>query len=1796
MLFAYLTTFYSYKGGVGRTLAMANVGAVLAQRGDGRVLLIDCDLEAPGLHRVPGLTPPKALQGGLLPWLAQLEPHTPEDPSHDALWQDALYAPRQDLALDVLVACHGDEAPRYYNQIDWPRWFAFRDPVTKVSPLLQALRRMLVLLQGRGYAHVLIDSRTGFSDLGGLMLFQLPHMAVVVSNYNEQNLGGLKPVLKAMLPYTDPEQAGKHGEMRGYFPPPAGTPADAHQLGILERWLVFSPVPGSHPELEPLREQRQARARVLLGSDYAQGGYTEIPSYAAFQLQESLAVLEAPDGELAKSYQYIALKIEANRGERLRALDADVARRSGVDTGVPTIRQGPSTTAKGRSFEQKVAELLRLLGYEVQGETRVEGKKVDLIATGGRLRKEHYVVECKDQKAAISNSQVIELWRSAETAKQKIPHAGGIFVTSGDYSPDARAIGEAKGLLLYTLAELEREIFNPEPYAHAWQQAYEGKREAQSYVTQQLFIDSGDKTARKQGAHRGAAPDATLPDLQLDDMDPAGLDLDVDTQDSAERIDLIPYALAWLGVGTHPGPLPNRFWLLLGNYGTGKSTFTRRLTFELLRRRRVGEVAPLPILINLKERAGAPNLDDLLQAFLREYRLDASLQQLRYGLEQGRAVLLLDSFDEMALAQYGRTLDQQLREFGRLLQDYPDARVLLTSRTHLFKSERDLDRQVRGSDSLAQPGSALAGTARELGATVQTLAPFTPAQIGAFIRLHAPQRAEAIERFIAQTHKLSELAPTAVLLEMIISGYDALRQRAAKDEIRAAELYQVFVDEWLGSRAHRHAELETEQRKQWLEVLARLLWDTPGQRLHYQHLYEQIQSRRALSAALDPARVDLELRTASFLTRNSAGDYGFSHRSFLEFFLARALLRALQATQGEAPEAAVQRLLPALPDTRLSPECLRFLRDLAALCGADARAVATFWRHVATVLRQLLQAPRPPAQSANALRIVRDCLPDPAEGIPEGAELAGADLSGESWALPLRGANLRGADLRSSRFFIGDEADSDLTGATLAEALVARTLFIRTQMSGVNASRIQGEGTVFRSANCQKAIFSEAKIRSADFSNANLEDADFSRTESSNSRFRDSKRAGANWDRSTLIGVPLSEWPEMPIPTSINQPRELIASAASSRNTAISRLSDRHLLVAQSTGNMEVWDTVYGQLTALLIGHRRPVNAICVFPSGKIASCSDEHTIRLWDKNGNCTAELHGHDGPVQTLCALTEDSFASGSDDASIRIWNTDGQSIGILKDKQGEESPRVFALCKLPSNHLASGYSDGTIRIWSPDRKLISTINGHQGSVHSLCSLANRLLASGSIDNTIRLWDNNGVCSAVLKEHQFSVRALCNLSNGNFASGSNDRTIRIWDAEGNQAAVLHGHKNGVRSICELKPDLLASCSLDGTTRIWDHSGHCKAELTKPKVVINRLCTLSDGLIASSSSDDIVRVWNQTSNNISVTKCNYSITSLCALPLGRLIVGSRDQSVRIMDHSGCCLSILQGHQDWVCAVAMLPNGDIASGSDDCTVRIWDSSGSCKFVLDAHQDWVRALCTLPQNTIISGSNDGKIRIWDSEGQCKAVLSDTGTEITSLCTLTPSLFASGSQNGTIAILKSNGHCGRIISAHEQRINTLCALPGDRLASGSTDQFVRLWEAATGQCTHLIHLAASIEALATQGHLLIAGLASGEILYFDIRPAALAASNTLRQVLSVRFHADEHILVYPDGAFWWPERSDGLLPELADHTWFRLLDRPLTDPDAAFPASAIAHERLPKPRTLKQILGPVPRRARTRVRRS
>jgi hypothetical protein len=112
---AYVATFYSFKGGVGRTTLLVNVAHALAAAGE-RVVIWDLDLEAPGVHLFPGLEPPERLwQSGLLEWLAD----TPACPDGEptAAWPseawlaalgDRVYRPRRDERGEILVVpAHG---------------------------------------------------------------------------------------------------------------------------------------------------------------------------------------------------------------------------------------------------------------------------------------------------------------------------------------------------------------------------------------------------------------------------------------------------------------------------------------------------------------------------------------------------------------------------------------------------------------------------------------------------------------------------------------------------------------------------------------------------------------------------------------------------------------------------------------------------------------------------------------------------------------------------------------------------------------------------------------------------------------------------------------------------------------------------------------------------------------------------------------------------------------------------------------------------------------------------------------------------------------------------------------------------------------------------------------------------------------------------------------------------------------------------------------------------------------------------------------------------------------------------------------------------------------------------------------------------------------------------------------------------------------------------------------------------------------------------------------------------------
>lgn len=196
-------TFYSYKGGTGRTMALANIAWILASNGY-RVLTIDWDLESPGLHRYfhPFLKD-KELRttDGVINMIRHFaERVTNEGPQPD--WQSLTdlqnYAVSLDWdfgdrgALDFVGA--GMQDQHYSASVSTFDWADFWDRLNGgyfVAGLRENMRR--------SYDFVLIDSRTGLSDSAGICTVELPDAVVNCFTLNTQSVSGAVAVAKSIV-------------------------------------------------------------------------------------------------------------------------------------------------------------------------------------------------------------------------------------------------------------------------------------------------------------------------------------------------------------------------------------------------------------------------------------------------------------------------------------------------------------------------------------------------------------------------------------------------------------------------------------------------------------------------------------------------------------------------------------------------------------------------------------------------------------------------------------------------------------------------------------------------------------------------------------------------------------------------------------------------------------------------------------------------------------------------------------------------------------------------------------------------------------------------------------------------------------------------------------------------------------------------------------------------------------------------------------------------------------------------------------------------------------------------------------------------------------------------------------------------------------------------------------------------------------------------------------------------------------------------------------------------------------
>lgn len=346
---------------------------------------------------------------------------------------------------------------------------------------------------------------------------------------------------------------------------------------------------------------------------------------------------------------------------------------------------------------------------------------------------------------------------------------------------------------------------------------------------------------------------------------------------------------------------------ILGEFGTGKSWFARRLNYRAAHARR-----RTPILIQLRHWAERFHLPDLITGTLEnEHKLRAA-SGLYPAFErlnrEGRLLLIFDGFDEMVRnANNSRTATENFEALARLAQP-AKAKVLLTCRTEYFSTESEEERLTMGrhkkAAAVAAKGRARSKALDPAATPIHAREDWIEGREGfecVHVELFTDQQVKtALEKRGAaalfpslKRHKsLFEFAHRPQLLDMVVST------RADWEKKRAptlAALYGLYTGRLL--ELHPPGEVSTAaDRRTLVEDAA---WTMQkAQRFQVKAVEELepvIRARypKADSALLARRLEDLKSQASYF--RREGDLFSFAHRSFLEYFVSVRLARELLA-------------------------------------------------------------------------------------------------------------------------------------------------------------------------------------------------------------------------------------------------------------------------------------------------------------------------------------------------------------------------------------------------------------------------------------------------------------------------------------------------------------------------------------------------------------------------------------------------------------------------------------------------------------------------------------------------------------------------------------------------------------------------------------------------------------------------------------------------------------------------------------------------------------------------------------
>ena len=307
----------------------------------------------------------------------------------------------------------------------------------------------------------------------------------------------------------------------------------------------------------------------------------------------------------------------------------------------------------------------------------------------------------------------------------------------------------------------------------------------------------------------------------------------------------------------------HRFYLVLADSGMGKTTFMINLYLQYLEGMQGKENAYEMKLLYL----GYPEVDEEIKEWVKQKK-------------DRRTILLLDAFDEDA--QAAKDYKKRMDELVGLTKNFRE--VVITSRTQFFPNEEEIPGEIR----VPRPGTDNPGFHRF---RVMYLSPFDRSDIERYLKKKYPGKGAKVKAKREKALQIVERSPRLMVRPMLLAHMDDFLEDNTKAYQYTHEIYEALIEKWIIREGRRKPKAEREGFMKDLRLFSKeFAW----------FIFKKWKKEKVLVANKKEVEdygllflaylSEQDIRSRSLLNRDAEGNLKFSHKSILEYFLAKEIL------------------------------------------------------------------------------------------------------------------------------------------------------------------------------------------------------------------------------------------------------------------------------------------------------------------------------------------------------------------------------------------------------------------------------------------------------------------------------------------------------------------------------------------------------------------------------------------------------------------------------------------------------------------------------------------------------------------------------------------------------------------------------------------------------------------------------------------------------------------------------------------------------------------------------------------